>query len=179
VDRHPDLKMTYLQPMHLLENDGSGSFTEAAGRAGPGFQAPIAGRGLAAGDYDNDGDVDLLVSVLDGPPVLLRNDTAGGAWLTVIPEVPPGRGTVVGTRVTVRAGGRVQVADVSSGESYLSANDPRLHFGLGRETSAARVEVRWPDGSVTVKDQVPAGRFLKVIKEPGGPPPDAKPGPPG
>ncbi len=165
VDRHPELKMSYLQLMNLLENDGAGGFADVASRAGPGFGAARSARGLAAGDYDNDGDVDLLVSVMDGPPVLLRNESARGSWLTVIPEVPPGQGTALGTRVTVHAGGRVQVAETNSGESYLSAGDPRLHFGLGSEKVAERVEVRWPDGSVTVKENVAPGQFFRVVKD--------------
>jgi enediyne biosynthesis protein E4 len=161
VDRHPEFKMTWLQRTQLLENDGSGRFDEATLRAGPGFDSPRCARGLAAGDYDNDGDVDLLLSVLDGPPVLLRNDSPPRSWLTVVPAVPPGRGTAIGTRVSVRAQGRLQTADVSSGESFLSAPDPRPHFGLG-SASSADVEVRWPDGSFTRAQGVAAGRIFEV-----------------
>jgi hypothetical protein len=161
VDRHPEFEMSYLQRTQLLENDGTGTFTEATLQAGPGFETPRCARGIAAGDYDNDGDLDLLISVLDGPPVLLRNDSPPRSWLTVVPVVPPGRGTAIGTKVTVRAGGRAQVADVTSSDSFLSSPDPRLHFGLGASVKAD-VEIRWPDGRVTRVEQAEANRFLEV-----------------
>src|SRR6185436_6067571 len=97
-----------------------GRFVDVSARAGPGFTTARAGRGLAVGDYDDDGDLDLLMSQLDGPPVLLRNDSRGGDWLIVACEVPPHAGPLLGTRVTVTAGGRSQSRDIASGDSYVS-----------------------------------------------------------
>ncbi|HKY33746.1 MAG TPA: CRTAC1 family protein, partial [Candidatus Polarisedimenticolia bacterium] len=162
VDRHPAFKMTYAQPTQLLENVGEGLFVEATARAGPGFAGPRCARGMAAGDYDDDGDVDLLVVVMDGPPALLRNDSTRGHWLTVVLEPSPGSPPPIGAVVTVRAAGRVMVRDVASSDSYLSAGDPRLHFGLGPAAAAESVEVRWPGGAATRLRDVAADRFLTV-----------------
>jgi len=166
VDRHPEYEMTYAQKNLLLENDGTGRFADVTDEAGPGFAKVQSSRGLAAGDYDDDGDLDLLITQLDEAPVLLRNDSATGSWLTVVLEVPPGGGTAIGTRVVVEAAGRTQVRDLASSESFLSVHDPRLHFGLGPAQVADRVEVGWPDGGRTVLEDVAVNRFLTVRKEP-------------
>jgi hypothetical protein len=98
--------------------------------------------------------------------VLLRNDSATGSWLTVVLEVPPGEGTAIGTRVVVEAAGRTQARDLASSESFLSAHDPRLHFGLGSVQVVDRVEVEWPDGGRTILEDVAVDQFLTVLKEP-------------
>jgi len=164
VDEHPDFGMTYEQSNQLFENDGSGVFVDVSRSAGPGFEQKRSSRGLAAGDYDNDGDLDLLLTHLDRPPSLLRNDSAGGSWLRVELKVAPGRGTALGARVVVEAGERRWMRDASSGESFLSVHDPRLHFGLGDLDVAQRVTVTWPDGSETTLDDVACRRTLVVEK---------------
>ena len=167
VDRHPEFGATYAQKSLLLENTGKGKFADATGSSGPGFAVARVSRGLAAGDYDNDGDLDLLLSNLDAPPTLLRNDTPRrGTCFTVRLEIPPGHGTAIGTVVTVEAGGRKLVRDLSSSESYLSAPDPRLHFGLGDAKKVDRLEVRWPDGARQVLTDVAGGRLVTIRKEP-------------
>ena len=165
VDRHPEFGLTYAEKSLLLENDGQGRFQDVSAGAGPGFQTARPGRGLAVGDYDNDGDLDLLISNLDAPPTLLRNDTPRrGSFLTVTLEVPPGRGTAIGARVIASAGGRTLIRDLASGESYLSVHDQRLHFGLGSALKVDRLEVRWPDGSRQVLTDVPANQFIRIKK---------------
>jgi enediyne biosynthesis protein E4 len=174
IDLHPEIMGPYRQRASLLENRslaGDGGprqplFRDASDAAGPGFAVERSHRGLAVGDFDDDGRVDILMSVLDGPPVLLRNESAAGTWLTVVCEAPGGTAVPVGTVVTVSAGGRVQRRDISAGDSYASSHDPRLHFGLGTAPVAHEVAVRWPDGSHTVRRQVPAGRRLVVRKGP-------------
>ena len=164
VDDHPEKGQSYRQIDHLFENLGDGRFDEVSGTAGQGFTLKRSSRGVAAGDYDNDGDLDLLVSALDEPPALLRNDTPAGHWLTVILEQAPGRGTTLGSRVTVRTGDLILFRDASSGGSFLSVHDPRMHFGLGSHETVDSVEVRWPDGELTKLEQVPADQFLRVSR---------------
>lgn len=163
VDNVPD-PLTFRQSDLLLENTGGGRFEDATSAAGPGFSLIESSRGLAAGDYDNDGDLDLLVSHLDKAPALLRNDSRAGGWLTLVCEVPPGGGPVVGTRVVVTLGDKTLVRDIASSASYVSVHDPRPHFGLGAARSVDRVEVSWPDGTRTVRENVPANQFLRIVK---------------
>jgi len=161
IDRHPEIVGTYAQKNLLLENRG-GTFADVTDSAGPGFAVIEASRGLAVGDYDNDGDLDILIGNLDAPPTLLRNDTPQGAWIMVVPEGPAGGPPPPGTRVTVRAGGRAWLRDVAAGDSYAGTHDPRLHFGLGAAQNADSIEVRWPDGvTVTLRDQ-PTRRIVAV-----------------
>jgi hypothetical protein len=106
--------------------------------------------------------VDLVLTNLDAPPSLLRNDGANGAWLTVIPEDTRGGVGPIGTRVTIKAGARIQQRDIASGDSYMSTHDPRPHFGLGAATQVDEVDVRWPDGSHTIRRNVAARQMLRV-----------------
>jgi hypothetical protein len=166
VDNIPDA-LTYRQRNLLLENEGEGSFEDVTAEAGPGFALIESSRGLAAGDYDNDGDLDLLVSNLDGAPSLLRNDSAAGHWLTVICKTPPHGGPLIGTKVIATVGETTMIRDIASGSSFLSVHDPRAHFGLGDALTVRRLEVRWPDGTRTVRENVPANQFLEIVKDSG------------
>ena len=161
IDRHPEVSGTFAQRNLLLENRG-GRFVDVTADAGPGFQVVLSSRGLAIGDYDNDGDLDILISNLDAPPTLLRNDTPQGAWLMVDCVGPRGGPAPPGTRVIVQAGGRSFRRDVSAGDSYAGSHDPRLHFGLGAARVADVVDVRWPDGGHTILHDVPLRQFLEV-----------------
>ena len=167
VDRHPDVVGTYAQRNLLLENMGARAtpvFRDATAQAGPGFDQVRSSRGVAVGDYDNDGDLDLLITHTDAPPSLLRNDTAGGAWLTVVCEGAHGEINPIGARVSVRVGDRTQWRDIAAGDSYMSTHDPRLHFGLGASATVDQVDVRWPDGSHSVRRNVAARQFLRIRK---------------
>ena len=167
VDRHPEVVGTYAQRNILLENMGAGAtplFRDATTEAGPGFEQVRSSRGVAVGDYDNDGDLDLLITHTDAPPSLLRNDTAGGAWLTVVCEGARGEINPIGARVTVRVGKGTQSRDIAAGDSYMSTHDPRLHFGLGQAATVDEVDVRWPDGSHSVRRNVAARQFLRIRK---------------
>jgi hypothetical protein len=175
IDRHPDIVGSYRQRNLLLENRSVRDdvppgtppetlFRDVTGQAGPGFQLARAHRGLAVGDYDNDGRLDILVTALDEPPELLHNEGRSGSWLTVVCEVPGGTAIPIGTRVTVTAGGRTQSRDIAAGDSYVSTHDPRPHFGLGTADSVDEVLVRWPDGTRSVRKNVRARQLLVVKK---------------
>ena len=164
IDAHPEFEMTYRQRNLLLENVGGGRFVDVTANAGPGFRQQESSRGLAAGDYDNDGDLDLLISNLDAPPTLLRNDSISGAWLSVVLKAPPGRGTTIGARVVVEDGGRRQVRTTASGGSFLSVHDPRPHFGLGAAKGKASLRIEWPDGATTALERVRMNRFVEIEK---------------
>jgi hypothetical protein len=152
----------YGQPDTLLVNDGSGNFSDGSPSAGPYFERALIGRGAAAGDLDNDGDLDLVVNNLAAPAVVLRNETHGGHWLTLAVRGPGRQWRAVGATVTISAGGRTQRAIVQSARGYLSAGDDRVHFGLGAATKADRVTVRWPSGAEKDLRDVAADRFLDV-----------------
>jgi hypothetical protein len=168
VDRHPEYGHTYRQRNTLLENR-NGRFVDITEQAGPGFQILESSRGLAVGDYDSDGDLDLLFTHLDAPPTLLANTSRVGAWLTVVLEDERGPLSAIGARVEVESGGRKQARDVAAGDSFLSSHDPRLHFGLGRAEKADKVVVSWPTGPTVVLHDVPAGQFLRVPRAPRAP----------
>jgi hypothetical protein len=165
VDAHLEYEGSYAQKNLLAENLGPGKtplFRDATAEAGPGFEAQFSSRGMAAGDYDNDGDVDLLIANLDAPPTLLQNDSPAASWLAVDAVARNGLSGPIGTVVTIKAGGRTVSRDIASGDSFLSTHDPRPHFGLGTVTRVDEVDVRWPDGSHTVRRNVPARQMLTV-----------------
>ncbi len=135
-------------PCILFRNQGDGTFVEMGADAGPGIEAAHCSRGAAFGDFDNDGDMDVLIMNVNEPPTLLRNDApSGNHWIKVRLEGVKSNRSAIGARVVLRYGGKVQVQEVVSGCSFLSSNDPRLHFGLG-EVISADIEVRWPSGLV-------------------------------
>jgi hypothetical protein len=167
IDRHPEFVGTYEQQNLLAENRGAGAtplFRDATGEAGPGFELRASSRGLAVGDVDNDGDLDLLITHLDRPPSLLRNESVSGSWLTVIPIDRHGVRSPIGTLVTISAGGRRQFRDIAAGDSYMSTHDPRPHFGLGDRAVVDEVDVRWPDGTHSVRRQVKVRQFLTITQ---------------
>jgi hypothetical protein len=150
----------------MVHNDGKGHFTDVASKSGPYFAQKFVGRGATWGDFDNDGDIDLLVVNLNDSPRLLRNDGGNemNHWLTISALLPGGKRDAIGARVTVTAGPLVQIDDLIPQRGYLSQGDPRLHFGLGKATKADRVQIRWPDGTTTTLVDVPADQFKSVIK---------------
>jgi hypothetical protein len=159
------LATSYRQRKLLYRNNRNGTFTETTTSAGAALMEPAVSRGSAAGDLDNDGDLDIVVNNLDGAPSVLRND--GGnrqAFLIVDLEGRSGNRSAIGARVTVRAGDLVQHAERRSGGSYLSHNDVRLHFGLDSRKRVESLEIRWPDGRVQQFPDVPVNAFIKVTE---------------
>ena len=151
--------LTYRQPDQLFRNGGDNTFQEISKNAGEYFQSAAVSRGALFGDYDNDGDVDLLVTQSNGPVTLLRNDnTTENNWIRIKTVGVVSSRDGIGTRVTLTAGGRTQIQEANPGASYLSSHDTRLHFGLGSSISVDTVEVRWQSGVVQVLENLPANR---------------------
>jgi len=149
------------QPI-LFRNLGNGKFAQLGDDAGPAMAARHVSRGCAFGDFDNDGDLDILVMNQNDPPSLLRNDVPSGRhWLKVRLEGTKSNRSAIGARVLVRYGGKVQAQELISQSSYCSANDPRLHFGLGT-AATADIEIHWPSGIVESIKSVPANQLLTV-----------------
>ena len=154
-------------PRLVFRNLGNGRFEELIGEAGPGVAAVHSSRGCAFGDFDNDGDVDVLVMNMNEPPSLLRNDVSGkGHWLKVLLAGVQSNRSAIGGRVVARYGGRAQAQAVTAQSSFYSANDRRLHFGLGEATSAD-LTIRWPNGATEKVANVAADQLV-VIREGAG-----------
>ncbi len=157
----------YTEEDVIMRNDGKGDFVDIANKSGPYFREKYVGRGATYGDYDNDGDLDILVVNLNDKPRLLRNDGGNtNNWLIVEARLSNGGRDAVGARVMVTAGSLVQVRDLIPVTGYLSQADPRCHFGLGDAGKADIVEIRWPDKKVIKLTNVDANQILKVIREP-------------
>jgi enediyne biosynthesis protein E4 len=146
----------YSMPIQLLQGGTDGRLRDVSGRAGPPFGLLHLGRGLAAGDLDNDGRVDAMVVVHQEPLVFLHNRTQTGHFVTLALEGTTSNRDGVGASVVVAAGGRRRVAQRVGGGSYQSAGDPRLHFGLGDARRVDSLEVHWPSGRVDRYRDLPA-----------------------
>jgi hypothetical protein len=149
-------------PRLVFRNLGDGRFEELIEEAGPGVAEVHASRGCAFGDFDNDGDIDVLVWNMNEPPSLLRNDLSGGGhWLKISLVGVHCNRSAIGTRVTARYGNRQQSQEVSAQSSFYSVNDRRLHFGLGTET-VAHLSIRWTNGNVETIPNVAADQLVTI-----------------
>lgn len=154
----------YRQPKLLFRNDG-GRFTEVAALHGRALLEPQVSRGMAFGDYDNDGDIDILVCNCGGPPMLLEN--RGGNrnnWLSIRLVGTESNRNAIGARVTATGDGFRMVRQVTGGGSYASASDYRVHLGLGRADRVARLEIRWPNGREATLHDLEAGRHRVILE---------------
>jgi hypothetical protein len=152
-------------PRVIFRNVDGARFEQATLESGAGAVTPHSSRGAAFGDFDNDGDVDILVFNMNEPPSLLRNDYVGANhWLEVKLEGTASNRAALGAVVRVTARGRTEAQAVLSQASYYSHNDLRLHFGLGAAAAAETIEVRWPSGRVETLKDVRGGRLV-TIKE--------------
>jgi len=162
TDDQPWFNTPMAQTAQLFLGRNHGRFELASPKGSPFFARPVVGRGVAAGDLDNDGRVDLVVVHRDAPAAVLRNETRGGHWLGLrLLGTQSGR-SPVGARVVCQAGSRSQVRWLTSGTGYLSSSDPRLWFGLGSAPKAEHLEVRWPSGTVQTWSDVAADRILDI-----------------
>jgi len=182
-DGHPDLFLVtgsvypeverqlpaypFKTPRLVFRNLGEGRFEELIEEAGDAIASTHASRGCAFGDFDNDGDVDVVIVNLNEPPSLLRNDVSGqGHWLKVLLEGVKSNRSAIGARVIAQYGAVSQAQEVTAQSSFYSANDRRLHFGLGPAASAD-LTVRWPGGTIEKIGAVPADQLV-VIREGAG-----------
>jgi len=153
---------SYRQRKVLLRNTGQG-FEDVTARHGNALLTQQVSRGAAFGDYDNDGDTDVLINNCGGRPQLLRNDGGNlNGWLALELRGSKSNRDGIGAQVEVLAGGSRRVFQVLGGGSYLSAHDRRIHVGLGRSSRADEIIVRWPSSLVDRLQNVNAGQFLTI-----------------
>jgi hypothetical protein len=164
MDQH-SFGVTYAERPLLFHNLRNGRFDEIGLSSGPALTHQYVARGAATGDFLNRGKEDILISVLDGSPVLLRNETAkSGHWLRIKTVGTRSNRDGFGARVEIKAGNLTQIAEVRANSSFESASDPRLHFGLGTATRVDSIVVRWPSGKVDRVEAEAADQEL-VIEE--------------
>jgi hypothetical protein len=151
-----------MTPRVVFRNLANGMFEELVEEAGPGVAAKHSSRGCAFEDFDNDGDLDILIVNLNEPPSLLRTDLRGAHhWLKIKLVGTKSNRSAIGARVLVRYGRKMQAQEVLSQSSFYSVNDMRLHFGLGPE-KMADIEIRWPSGRQEKLKAVAADQFITV-----------------
>ncbi len=153
----------YAEPKLMFRNTGHGVFENVSDRLGPDFQRPRVSRGAAIGDFDNDGDLDILVNNCGQPPQLLRND-GGNAnrWLEILLVGTKSNRDGVGARIRVSAGDLVLYDERKGGMSYQSAQDPRLHFGLGNHATVDSLDIIWPSGIKTKLLNLKSNQIITV-----------------
>lgn len=164
VDEFPKLQETYKQLPTLLRNEG-GTLKDVSRTAGPGMQQAESMRGLAVGDFDDDGRPDLLVTAIDARPLLLHNETLTRSHWSKVRLLNRHGSPAINAVARLTAAGRTQVHEVRSGSTYCSQSSFDLHFGLGDETRIESLEIRWPDGRKTMERDVPVDKTL-TFREP-------------
>ncbi len=156
-------EVRYAEPKMMFRNIGKGIFTNVSDTLGADFQRPFVSRGAAVADFDNDGDLDILVSNNGQAPQLLRNDGGNdNHWLQLFLIGTKSNRDAVGARVKVIAGDLTLYEQRKGGMSYQSAQDPRLHFGLGQRNNVDSVEITWPSGEITKLGHLKADRIVSV-----------------
>lgn len=155
----------YRQPKLLQMNQHNGVFCDASELAGPALKEKHVSRGLAVGDLFNDGNMDVVISDLDGSPMILRNPgIAGRHWASFELAGTKSNRLALNARIKISAGGVTQSEEIHSGGSYLSQNDLRVHFGLGAATKIDSVEIQWPSGKTELLKDLAVDRFYSVLE---------------
>jgi len=156
-------EVTYKEPLLMLRNAGKGQFEKVSESLGPDFTRPIVGRGLATADFDNDGDIDIAVNVRGDYPMILRNDGGNqNHWLEVFLIGTQSNRDGIGSSLRLVSEGFVEVEQAKEGTSYMSASDPRIHFGLGKRNRIGSLEVTWPSRHVDRLTDVPVDQIIAV-----------------
>ena len=156
---------TYNQQNQLFRNNGDGTFSDISNMAGPGLLIKRVSRGAAFGDYDNDGDIDILVTNVNQPPILLRNDGGNkNHWLMIKTVGVKSNRDGIGARITLSANGKMQIREIKSGSSFLCQSDMRAFFGLGKASTVDFVEIRWPSGIVDKVENVKANQIITIVE---------------
>jgi hypothetical protein len=156
---------TYPQHNHLLINNGQGYFVNESVKTGNGLQSRKVSRGLATGDYDNDGDLDVLICNANDIPQLLRNDSEMQEnWILIHTVGTRSNRAGIGTRVKIQTDTLIQIDEVRGGSGYLSQNDLRLHFGIGAHKHIDRIEARWPSGIVDIIRDVAPNQIITITE---------------
>jgi enediyne biosynthesis protein E4 len=156
--------LQYRQPRLLYWNVGGGRFKDISTESGPGIREAWSSRGSAVGDLDNDGSLEVVVNNIDARPSLLKNHGARQNWLLVRATGTRANRDALGARVRVFVGERRLSGEVQGGASFLSQNDPRLHFGLGGDAAYARIEIRWPSGESETFPGGPSNRIVMLTQ---------------
>src|SRR5438876_4531550 len=156
-------EVTYKEPLLMFRNLGKGQFDKVSDSLGPDFTRPIAGRGLATADFDNDGDVDIVTNNRGDYPSLLRND-GGNAnhWLEILLIGTKSTRDGIGSSLKLTSGDFVHVEQAKGGMSHMSANDPRIHFGLAKRAKIDSLEITWPSGQVDRLKDLPVDKIIAV-----------------
>jgi enediyne biosynthesis protein E4 len=156
---------TYAEPKLLQLNQRDGTFCDASTQAGPAITETTVARGLAVGDLFNNGNLDLVIENIDGPPIILSNRGVPGAhWISFELAGTKTNRLGIGARLKITANGVTQTGDVRSGGSYLSQNDLRVHFGLGSATKVDEIEIHWPSGTIDVLKNLAADQFYALLE---------------
>jgi hypothetical protein len=158
-----ELQHEYGEEDQLFENDGTGNFKDVSVRHGEYFEKEYVGRGACFGDYDNDGDTDIYIANLNSPGILIRNDGGNrNNWLLIELEGSQSNRDAIGAKIKVSTSEKDRFAVKESASGYLSQNDHRLHFGLGKAEIITRIEVKWPSGREQVLENVAVNQILKI-----------------
>ena len=145
-----------------MMNTGKG-FVNVSATAGAALNTPIAARGAAFGDLNNDGQLDAVVSILDDAPVILRNAGTPHHWIGIELSGTKSNGNGIGARVTVTdVAGKKRIFDAGTAGSYLSSNDPRIVVGLGNAKAVRSVEIRWPSGRLQTISAPAIDRYVRI-----------------
>jgi hypothetical protein len=158
-----ELKHKYGQEDQLFENIGNGKFIDISVERGAYFREEHVGRGACLGDYDNDGDIDIYIVNLDSRGMLLRNNKGNqNNWLSLNLVGHSSNRDGIGSRIKLIAGGKVQTTQKKSTTGYLSQNDPRVHFGIGKNDVVEKIEIKWPSGKLQVLENIKSNQILTV-----------------